>query len=342
MSDVNVNSSEMRSGAGALLRQARESQGVAVDTLAGIIKVPAMKLSALEAEDWALLPDPNLNRALAMTICRALKVDSAPIMAQMPAAVATSLAASKEPLNQPFRDFAHTGLTFERSSPLSLRVPKMTSAVLGPLVLLLLAAGVYFAPDQLDWEAWFPAFTSKEAPQPASVASGVEMGAPVSVMDVASSASVAAPAVVSVAASSASAVTVSAVASQASAPLTSVSTAPSAAVVASTPSAPVALQKPTVQASVVASVPSAASVPTIPVAKMTLSSKDAAWVEVRDSTGQKLFSRQLAAGERVDLQGRPPLNVVAGNAPSVSIQFNGRSVDLAPIIRQNVARIELK
>ena len=75
---------------------------------------------------------------------------------------------------------------------------------------------------------------------------------------------------------------------------------------------------------------------------MTLSSKEVAWVEVRDASGQKLLSRQLAAGERIDLQGRPPLNVVAGNAPSVSIQFNGRPVDLAAIIRQNVARIELK
>ena len=75
---------------------------------------------------------------------------------------------------------------------------------------------------------------------------------------------------------------------------------------------------------------------------MTLSAKDSAWIEVRDGSGQKLFSRLLAGGERVELQGRPPLNVHAGNAPTVSIQFNGRPVDLAAVTRQNVARIELK
>ncbi|MCC7545361.1 MAG: DUF4115 domain-containing protein [Aquabacterium sp.] len=75
---------------------------------------------------------------------------------------------------------------------------------------------------------------------------------------------------------------------------------------------------------------------------MTLSAKESAWIEVRDASGQKLFSRLLAGGERVELQGRPPLNVHAGNAPTVSIQFNGRPVDLVAVTRQNVARIELK
>jgi|JI10StandDraft_1071094.scaffolds.fasta_scaffold44020_2 cytoskeleton protein RodZ len=335
MSDVSLDSAGGVSGAGALIRQVREAQSVSIDALASIIKVPVAKLEALEAEDWSFLPDANLNRALAMTVCRALKVEAAPIMALMPAAVVKSLAAAKAPLNQPFRDFSHTGLTFESSSPLGIRVPKMSSAVVGPVVLLLLAAGVYFAPDQVDVEAWFPALLVSDAPQPAVPASGVALGLPVPmpVLEVASAVSPAAVSVVPAVASAASVVAAS------SAPA---SPAPVASVAQSVRTAPVAASAVVAQPSPASVVPSSASAPSGPLAKMTLSAKESAWIEVRDASGQKLFSRLLAGGERVELQGRPPLNVHAGNAPTVSIQFNGRPVDLVAVTRQNVARIELK
>ena len=335
MSDVSLDSAGGVSGAGALIRQVREAQSVSIDALASIIKVPVAQLEALEAEDWSFLPDANLNRALAMTVCRALKVEAAPIMALMPAAVVKSLAAAKAPLNQPFRDFSHTGLTFESSSPLGIRVPKMSSAVVGPVVLLLLAAGVYFAPDQLDVEAWFPALSVSDAPQPAVPASGVALGLPVPmpVLEVASAVSPAAVSVVPAVASAASVVAAS------SAPA---SPAPVASVAQSVRTAPVAASAVVAQPSPASVVPSSASAPSGPLAKMTLSAKESAWIEVRDASGQKLFSRLLAGGERVELQGRPPLNVHAGNAPTVSIQFNGRPVDLVAVTRQNVARIELK
>lgn len=335
MSDVSLDSAGGVSGAGALIRQVREAQSVSIDALASIIKVPVAKLEALEAEDWSFLPDANLNRALAMTVCRALKVEAAPIMALMPAAVVKSLAAAKAPLNQPFRDFSHTGLTFESSSPLGIRVPKMSSAVVGPVVLLLLAAGVYFAPDQVDVEAWFPALLVSDAPQQAVPASGVALGLPVPmpVLEVASAVSPAAVSVVPAVASAASVVAAS------SAPA---SPAPVASVAQSVRTAPVAASAVVAQPSPASVVPSSASAPSGPLAKMTLSAKESAWIEVRDASGQKLFSRLLAGGERVELQGRPPLNVHAGNAPTVSIQFNGRPVDLVAVTRQNVARIELK
>ena len=211
----------------------------------------------------------------------------------------------------------------------------MSSAVVGPVVLLLLAAGVYFAPDQLDVEAWFPALSVSDAPQPAVPASGVALGLPVPmpVLEVASAVSPAAVSVVPAVASAASVVAAS------SAPA---SPAPVASVAQSVRTAPVAASAVVAQPSPASVVPSSASAPSGPLAKMTLSAKESAWIEVRDASGQKLFSRLLAGGERVELQGRPPLNVHAGNAPTVSIQFNGRPVDLVAVTRQNVARIELK
>lgn len=338
----------MAGRAGLLIRQAREAQGLSLDTLAATIKVPVAKLEALEADDRTVLSNPNFARALAMTVCRSLKIDPAPVLALMPAAVAVPLGSSKPPLNQPFRDFSHTGLTFEDSSSLSLRVPKLSSAVLAPLVLLILAGGIYLLPEHLEAPAWFhlsssspSAAPSASAPAPVAVeASGVEMGSPmiVAVADAASEA-VSQAAVPASGASSVSPAPVVADAPSAAAIKPTASSVP-AAVRASEIAPAASAAAPTVPS--VTSVTSGASTPSGPVATLTLSSKEPAWIEVRDVTGQRVFSRQLAAGERVDVQGQAPLKVHAGNAPSVSIQFNGRPVDLAAVTHQNVARIELK
>jgi len=72
--------------AGSLLRQAREAAGMHVSTLAEQLKVPAAKLQALEADDWQKLPDAVFTRSLALSICKALQVDAAPVMAQLPKA----------------------------------------------------------------------------------------------------------------------------------------------------------------------------------------------------------------------------------------------------------------
>ncbi|HET8869864.1 MAG TPA: DUF4115 domain-containing protein, partial [Aquabacterium sp.] len=77
-------------------------------------------------------------------------------------------------------------------------------------------------------------------------------------------------------------------------------------------------------------------------AKLVLTAKSPSWVEILDGNGQKLISRQLASGESTEIQGAPPLKVHAGNAPALTVVFNGQPVDLGPVTRQNVARIELK
>ena len=70
--------------AGTWLRQVRESAGLHIDVLAGALKVPVAKLQALEADDYAAFPDAVFMRALASSMCRALKVDAAPVLALLP------------------------------------------------------------------------------------------------------------------------------------------------------------------------------------------------------------------------------------------------------------------
>jgi cytoskeleton protein RodZ len=70
--------------AGKLLRSAREAAGLHIAALAVSMKVPVKKLEALEADRIDLLPDSVFVRALASSVCRALKINSAPILALLP------------------------------------------------------------------------------------------------------------------------------------------------------------------------------------------------------------------------------------------------------------------
>lgn len=66
------------------------------------------------------------------------------------------------------------------------------------------------------------------------------------------------------------------------------------------------------------------------------------WVEIRDGTGEVIFSALNAAGSRRVVQGAVPLTMVIGNASGVQLSFNNAPVDLAPHTRVDVARITLE
>jgi cytoskeleton protein RodZ len=90
--------------AGAMLRAAREKRGLHIAALAASIKVSPRKLEALEADRHAELPDLTFTRALAHTVCRALKVDAAPVLAKLPlAGDMPRLAQVGGGINTPFR-----------------------------------------------------------------------------------------------------------------------------------------------------------------------------------------------------------------------------------------------
>lgn len=90
--------------AGRLLREARERQGLHIAALAASIKVAPKKLEMLEADRYDALPDATFTRALAQTVCRALKIDAAPVLGLLPPPVGHRLEHVAEGLNAPFRD----------------------------------------------------------------------------------------------------------------------------------------------------------------------------------------------------------------------------------------------
>lgn len=66
------------------------------------------------------------------------------------------------------------------------------------------------------------------------------------------------------------------------------------------------------------------------------------WVQVTDPRGAVYLRRMLAAGETVGVSGATPLLVVIGSANSTQVQVRGRPFDLAPHVRDNVARFEVR
>jgi len=90
--------------AGRLLREARERQGLHIAALAASIKVTQKKLELLEADRFDALPDATFTRALAQTVCRALKIDPGEVLGLLPPPAGYRLEQVGEGLNAPFRE----------------------------------------------------------------------------------------------------------------------------------------------------------------------------------------------------------------------------------------------
>jgi cytoskeleton protein RodZ len=70
--------------------------------------------------------------------------------------------------------------------------------------------------------------------------------------------------------------------------------------------------------------------------------KGPSWVEIRDGRGRLLLSRLNAPGSEAEVSGRPPFNVVVGNAPEVQLFYNDHEFDLEPHTKIAVARFTVE
>jgi len=69
---------------------------------------------------------------------------------------------------------------------------------------------------------------------------------------------------------------------------------------------------------------------------------DESWVEVRDGSGETIFSRLNEPGTERLIRGLPPFVVVVGNAHAVRLLYQGKPIDLGPHTRVDVARVTLE
>ena len=70
--------------------------------------------------------------------------------------------------------------------------------------------------------------------------------------------------------------------------------------------------------------------------------KGESWVEIRDARGKLLFSRLNPPGSETEVSGKPPFNVIVGNAPEVQLFYNDHEFDLEPHTKVAVARFTVE
>ena len=300
--------------AGALLRQARQAQGVALEDLAATLKVPVEKLQALEDEDWQRLPDVVFLRALAQTICRTLHLEAAPVLALLPQQKVTALA-PQGGLNAPMRERGVPSIlaTNTKHSPWPWVV----------LLLIVLGGGGYLG---VQWMApeWVRG-VSTTVPAPSDPAGDSPLFSPAvpeegdgggmgNMGDVAQAGEVPS---VQVAALMQPALPEEEGAQPGfAAPATAPAAEPAAA--------------PAAQA--------AASVS--PVLRIT--AKGATWVQVLDAQQRLLIEKILQDGEVFSTSAPKPLTVAVGKADLATVEVNGAPFDVQAVARSNVARFEVK
>ncbi len=298
--------------AGALLRQARQAQGVALEDLAATLKVPVEKLQALEDEDWQRLPDVVFLRALAQTICRTLHLEAAPVLALLPQQKVTALA-PQGGLNAPMRERGVPSIlaTNTKHSPWPWVV----------LLLIVLGGGGYLGVQWMAPEWVRGVSTTVSAPSdlagdsplfsPAVPEEG-DGGGMGNMGDVAQAGEV--PTV------QAAALMQPALPEEEGAQPGFAAPAPAAE-----PAAAPAAQ-------------AAASVS--PVLRIT--AKGATWVQVLDAQQRLLIEKILQDGEVFSTSAPKPLTVAVGKADLATVEVNGAPFDVQAVARSNVARFEVK
>lgn len=301
--------------AGMMLRGAREAAGLHVAALAVSMKIPVKKLEALEADRLDLLHDAVFVRALAASVCRALKIDPAPILGKLPLNAAPKLKTDERGINAPF----HThGDAVGRSIPALLSRP----SVIFVLVLLIGGIAVAFFPDIKMSD-----FSTESAPKSVtSITGSAQLQAqlpPPEVVEVATAPVSAFPNAPS-APGNTNEVTV--VAPNLGASSLASTLVKGASAVAVPPDA----VRPSVEPTVASS------------GLVMFKAKGPTWVKVVDAKGIVQLSKTLVDGEIVGASGLTPLSVVIGRVDMTDVEVRGKAFSLTAVSKDNVARFEVK
>lgn len=286
--------------AGLRLRSTRESAGLSVDAMAGMLKVPPARLQALEDARLDELPDLAFARALAQAQCRMLRIDPGEVLGLLPRP--ESVGRRLEQVNAGLGGHRGAGALRQRRPPPSGN-RRRTGYLLALLLIMVLAVvGGWMSGVGRVQPEGRPVLGPVPAPpsEAAASAPGSPGGAPVV-------SSVETPAAVSDAAAT------TAVVAGGAMTRTDPDPAPLATVDATGGR----------QGS-------------------RLKAEAPAWVRVSDPDGRILFEKTLATGESLELDPRRPLRLELGNASATVLIDGGRTVDLGPWTRDNVARLSLE
>jgi cytoskeleton protein RodZ len=292
-------------GAGAMLRSAREAQGMHIAMLAVSLKVPIKKLEALEADRYESFPDTFFIRALASSVCRTLKIDPTSILSALPRSDTPKIKTDEAGLNARFNDVSDIS---SRAFLAHLKRP------LGIAVLALLVGifAIVFSPKEAPLEA-----------MPAGVSGGNTQVFPATGGD---------PGQAILAEQSALTASQPGDSTAASLPETSSSMTPGSTGPISLPDASAPTPSVSSELAVIGNIGTV----------LTLHAHGASWVEVTDGKGLMQLRQTLKEGDVIPLAGALPLSVVLGRADLVSVVVRGQAFDTKGVTNNNVARFEVK
>jgi cytoskeleton protein RodZ len=288
--------------AGAMLREAREAQGLHIGALAVSLKVPVKKIEALEGDRYDLLPDVVFVRALAASVCRTLKIASDPVLKCLPNTSVPRLTSDEAGINVPFRaPGSGTGMTFrdQFSKPFVLAILML---LVGALVLLLLPVKPLEQSNSTLDTATTARPEAKVAPVVTEKQNTTETGPQV--------------------------------------PSPSLTLASSEVLAAAGAAAQVASATAFIPSDAKILAPILNSEATSSV--LLLKARGPSWVEVIDANRVVQVRKTIANGEVVTASGATPLLVAIGRADNIEVLVRGKPFDLLKIARDNVARFEVK
>lgn len=328
-----------RANPGETLRQGRESKNWSLPDVALRLNLTVTSLSYVETGDFEKLPGHTFARGYIRAYAKLLGLDQTALVQQFDHYTGTDAHGSN----------VHSLGRIEEPVRLSHNILRIVSLL---LLVVLVGAGFFWWQDQASMRGKEQTGINLEHVEVES-ADGTTQIHPLdepedqAVADAQGTAPAAAPApdatpaapVVPAAPATAAPATV-AVAPAHVTPAPVVPAAPAH----TAPVAPVTTVAPTPATTAPVTTPSTPATPVVAAAgsgQLNLQFVNDCWTQVTDGNGKVLLSGLKRKGDRVDVNGKPPLTLRLGFARGVQVSYNGQPVDVAPFTSGETARLKL-
>lgn len=306
----NPNPEPTRSSPGALIRRARERVRMAPEELAAQTKLARGTLDALERDDFKVLMEPVYVRGYYRKCAKVLGISEKDLVDSYEAMVAPRAPEAPAKL----RLASGSELGSGSRLPLALSI----GAALAAVIVLSL---IWFARGEVNHVPTLPEVSKVEITTP------VESKTEVPATELAATVPATTPE------ANTAATTVPAAPPAVTSPAPAAAPAPvpaaPAAVAPAVPAAPTAPAAPHAPSS------GAPAVVSVGVANLTLSFNITSWARVDDANGKTLVNGLVRAGEKKTLTAPAPFSVFLGNAPGVTVDINGKVIDMTKFTAQN-------
>ncbi len=317
---------------GEVLLAARNAKKMTQKDVSNSLRISIKQITALETDDFALLPEAMITRGFIRNYARLLEIDAEPLLAsyraQMP---------DKAPNNLNVHSSVYEVVSGKDSQPWLIYI---LSSI---LVLLFLLAWLFY----VDY-----------MPKPAADAQPQSVALSTVPTEVVALPEVALPAAERQAGASLDASTLEELTSATSAVEEDVATSnivspvppnkqlltPSSALDSNTLKANT-VQTPETQSTEVINSEIKTTVklnPSLATKKVTVTVDEQTWVSVSDQSGIVIYEKLLEAGSADGFDGEPPFKVLVGNAKATKLTFLGKPLDLTGYTKNNVARLVLQ